>query len=49
VVAALAVSHWVEHQIGWSIKRFFRAGRRYRTVKIKAGDPEVRLVPEAEN
>jgi hypothetical protein len=37
VVAALAVSHWVEHQTGWTIKKFVRTARRYRTVKIKAG------------
>jgi len=35
VVAALAVSPWVEHQTGWSIKKFVRTARRYRTVKIK--------------
>ncbi|HEX7430131.1 MAG TPA: IS1634 family transposase [Mycobacterium sp.] len=37
VVAALAVSHWVERQTGWTIKKFVRTARRYRTVKIKAG------------
>jgi hypothetical protein len=37
VVAALAVSQWVERQTGWSIKRFVRTARRYRTVKIKTG------------
>lgn len=37
VVTALAVSHWIEHQTGWSIKKFVRTTRRYRTVKIKAG------------
>jgi DDE family transposase len=37
VVAALAVSHWIEHQTGLSIKKFVRTARRYRTVKIKAG------------
>lgn len=37
VVAALAVSHWIEHQTGWSIKKFVRTTCRYRTVKIKAG------------
>ena len=35
--AALAVSHWIEHQSGWSIKEFVRTARRYRTVQIKAG------------
>jgi Transposase DDE domain len=37
VFAAMAVSHFIEHQTGWSIKRFVRTARRYRTVKIKAG------------
>ena len=37
VFAALAVSHWIEHQTGWSIKKFVRTARRYRTVQIKAG------------
>jgi hypothetical protein len=37
VFAALAVTHWIEHQTGWSIKKFVRTARRYRTVQIKAG------------
>jgi transposase len=37
VFAALAVSHWIEHQTGWSIKKFVRTARRYRTVQIRAG------------
>jgi hypothetical protein len=37
VVTALAVSHYIERQTGWSIKKFVRTARRYRTVKIKAG------------
>ena len=37
VVAAMAVSHYVEAQTGWSIKKFVRTARRYRTVRIKAG------------
>jgi len=37
VFAALAVTHWIEHQTGWSIKKFVRTARRYRTVTIKAG------------
>lgn len=37
VVAAMAVSHWIEVQTGWSIKRFVRTARRYRTVHINAG------------
>jgi transposase len=37
VFAALAVSHWIEAQTGWSIKKFVRTVRRYRTVTIQAG------------
>ena len=37
VVAAMAVSHYIENQTGWSIKKFVRTARHYRTVKIKAG------------
>ena len=37
VVTAMAVSHYIEHQTGWSIKKFVRTARRYRTVKIRAG------------
>jgi Transposase DDE domain len=37
VFAALAVSHWIETQTGWSIKKFVRTTRRYRTVTIQAG------------
>jgi hypothetical protein len=36
-IAAMAVSHWIEHQIGWSIKKFVRTARRYPTVTIQAG------------
>ena len=39
VFAAMAVSHYIETQTGWSIKKFVRTARRYRTVKIKAGRP----------
>jgi transposase len=38
VVAAMAVSHYIEAQTSWSIKKFVRTARRYRTVKIKAGN-----------
>ena len=37
VFAAMAVSHWIEHQTGWSIRKFVRTARRYRTVQIRAG------------
>ena len=37
VFAALAVSHWIERQTGWSIKKFVQNLRRYRTVTIRVG------------
>lgn len=37
VFAALAVSRWIEDTTGWSIKKFVRTARRYRTVEIQAG------------
>ena len=37
VFAALAVSHWIERQTGWSIRKFVQTSRRYRTVQIRAG------------
>ena len=37
VFAAMAVSHWIETQTGWSIKKFVRTARRYRIVTIQAG------------
>ena len=37
VFAALAVSRLVEDRTGWSIKKFVRTARRYRTVHIRTG------------
>src|SRR4051812_37566192 len=37
VFAALAVTHYIETATGWSIKKFVRTARRYRTVHIRAG------------
>ena len=37
VFAALAIGHWIEHQTGWSIKKFVQTTRRYRIVTIRAG------------
>ncbi len=37
VFAALAIGRWIEHQTGWSIRRFVRTARRYRTISIQAG------------
>jgi Cation efflux family len=38
VFAALAVSRWVEQATGWSIKKFVKTARRYRTIEIQAGN-----------
>ena len=35
--AALAVTRLIEDRTGWSIKKFVRTARRYRTVEIRAG------------
>ena len=37
VFAVMAVSHYIEHRTGWSIKKFVRTTRRHRTVTIQAG------------
>jgi transposase len=37
VFAALAVARWIEAQTGWSIRKFVRTARRYRTIQIQAG------------
>jgi len=37
VFAALAVSRWIEQATGWSIKKFVKTARRYRTIQIQAG------------
>ena len=37
VFAALAVSRWIEAQTSWSIRKFVKTARRYRTIEIQAG------------
>ena len=37
VFAALAVTRFIETRTGWSIKKFVRTARRYRTIQIRAG------------
>ncbi len=37
VFAALAVSRWIEARAGWSIRKFVKTARRYRTIQIQAG------------
>jgi hypothetical protein len=38
VFAALAISRWIEATTGWSIRKFVKTARRYRTVQIQAGN-----------
>ncbi len=42
----MAVGHWIEFQTGWSIKKFVRTARRYRTVRIKAGNQTLTALRE---
>jgi hypothetical protein len=37
VFAALAISRWIETTTGWTIRKFVRTARRYRTIQIQAG------------
>jgi hypothetical protein len=37
VFAALAPSRRIEQQTGWSIRKFVKTARRYRTIQIQAG------------
>ena len=41
VMAALAVSHWLERQTGWSISKLIKTLRRYHTVTIRAGNKTI--------
>ena len=41
VFAALAITRWIEDTTGWSIKKFVRTTRRYRTIEIQAGDHKI--------
>ena len=41
VFAALAVTRFIEDRTGWSIKKFVRTARRYRTVRISTGKHEL--------
>ena len=38
VMAALAVSHWLERQTGWSIRKLVTTLRRYRSIAVQTGD-----------
>jgi hypothetical protein len=37
VFAALAISRWIEARTGWSIRKFVKTARRYKTIAIQAG------------
>jgi hypothetical protein len=37
VFAALAVTRFTEDRTGWSIRKFVRIARRYRTIQIRVG------------
>ena len=41
VFAALAVTRHIEIQTSWSIKKFVRTARRYRTIEIRAGSAQL--------
>lgn len=53
VIAALAVSRWIEQTTSWSIRRFVRTLRVYRNATITIGDHEIEaavpLEPDAAN
>jgi Transposase DDE domain len=38
VMAALAVSQWLERHTSWSIKKLVKALRRYRSIAVQTGD-----------
>jgi hypothetical protein len=41
VFAALAISHWIEHTTGWTVRRFVTTARRYRQITIQAGEQTI--------
>jgi len=41
VFAALAVGRWIESQTRWSIRKFVKTARRYRTIEIQAGQQTI--------
>ena len=45
VFAALAVSRRIGHQTGWSIRKFIKTARRYRTIEIQAGQHAIAAAP----
>jgi transposase len=41
VFAALAFSRWIEARTGWTVRKFVRTARRYRTIETQAGQHTV--------
>ena len=39
--AALTVARWIEDTTGWSIRRFVKTARRYRTIEIQVGEQTI--------
>ena len=37
VFAALAITRFIDNRTGWSLRKFLRTARRYRTVQIRVG------------
>lgn len=36
--AAIAVGRWIEETTGWSLRKFVKTTRRYRTIEITLGE-----------
>ena len=49
VFAAMAVSYWIEHQTGWSIKRYVRTARRYRAASSDTEHSVIQRISSADN
>jgi hypothetical protein len=41
VFTALAITRSIEQATGWSIRKFVRTARRYRTITIQAGNQSI--------
>jgi Transposase DDE domain len=48
LASVLAVSRWIEARTGWSIRKFVKTARRYRTIEIKAGRQTITATTSAE-
>jgi hypothetical protein len=45
VFAVLAVSRWIEEATGWSIRKFVRTARCYRTIETQADAQTITAEP----